>query len=385
MNYFSSDFKLGILGGGQLGKMLLFDTRKFDIQTYVLDPNDEAPCKIACNHFYKGDLMDYNTVYQFGKMVDVLTFEIELVNLEALLQLESEGVTIFPSPKTLQQIQNKGKQKDFYVKNGIPTAPHHRFIDLNDLNKSLEKNELEFPFVWKCAQFGYDGNGVKIVRSTIDLINLPDVECIAEEMIPFKNELAVIVVRSVSGEVKTYPVVEMEFHPEANQVEYVICPARIDKKIAKKATDIALKVSEAFNHVGLLAVELFQTQDDEILVNEVAPRPHNSGHYSIEASYTSQFENHIRAILNLPLGNTASKVAGIMVNLVGAEGFSGPVHYKNIEKIMAIDGVTPHIYGKKETRPFRKMGHVTIVNEDMKTARRIAEEVKNSIKIISVV
>ena len=385
MNYFSSDFKLGILGGGQLGKMLLFDTRKFDIQTYVLDPNDEAPCKIACNHFYKGDLMDYNTVYQFGKMVDVLTFEIELVNLEALLQLESEGVTIFPSPKTLQQIQNKGKQKDFYVKNGIPTAPHHRFIDLNDLNKSLEKNELEFPFVWKCAQFGYDGNGVKIVRSTIDLINLPDVECIAEEMIPFKNELAVIVVRSVSGEVKTYPVVEMEFHPEANQVEYVICPARIDKKIAKKATDIALKVSEAFNHVGLLAVELFQTQDDEILVNEVAPRPHNSGHYSIEASYTSQFENHLRAILNLPLGNTASKVAGIMVNLVGAEGFSGPVHYKNIEKIMAIDGVTPHIYGKKETRPFRKMGHVTIVNEDMKTARRIAEEVKNSIKIISVV
>ena len=383
MNYFSTNFTLGILGGGQLGKMMLADTRKFDIQTYVLDPSDEAPCRMACNKFYKGNLMDYDTVYQFGKMVDVLTFEIELVNLEALLQLESEGLTIYPSPKTLQQIQNKGKQKDFYVENNIPTAPHHRFVDLNDLKKSLEKDELDFPFVWKCAEFGYDGNGVKVCRSTIDLLKLPDVECIAEQMVPFKNELAVIVTRSASGEVKTYPVVEMEFHPEANQVEYVICPARIDDNVAQKAIEIALKVSKAFNHVGLLAVEMFQTEDDEILVNEVAPRPHNSGHYSIEASYTSQFENHLRAILDLPLGNTDSKVAGIMVNLVGEEGFSGQVVYENIEKIMAIDGVTPHIYGKRETRPFRKMGHVTIVNENMVEARRIAEEVKNSIRVIS--
>jgi 5-(carboxyamino)imidazole ribonucleotide synthase len=384
MNYFSSDFKLGILGGGQLGKMLLTETRKFDIQTLVLEPSEEAPARYSCNAFYKGSLMDYDTVYQFGKMVNLLTIEIENVNLDALDVLESEGLPIFPSPKTLRLIQNKGRQKDFYVENNIPTSPHKRFVDLNDLRKSLEKDELEFPFVWKCAQFGYDGNGVKIVHSTIDLVNLPEVECIAEQMVPFKNELAVIVVRSVSGEVKTYPVVEMEFHPEANQVEYVICPARIDEKVAQKATEIALKVSEAFNHVGLLAVEMFQTEDDEILVNEVAPRPHNSGHYSIEASYTSQFENHLRAILNLPLGTTDSKVAGIMVNLVGEEGFSGQVIYENIEKIMAIDGVTPHIYGKRETRPFRKMGHVTIVNEDMVEARKIAEEVKNSIRVISV-
>ena len=383
MNYFSSDFKLGILGGGQLGKMLLTETRKFDIQTLVLEPSEEAPARYSCNAFYKGSLMDYDTVYQFGKMVNLLTIEIENVNLDALDTLESEGLPIFPSPKTLRLIQNKGRQKDFYVENNIPTSPHQRFVDLNDLRKSLEKDELEFPFVWKCAQFGYDGNGVKIVRSTIDLINLPDVECIAEQMVPFKNELAVIVARSVSGEVKTYPVVEMEFHPEANQVEYVICPARIDEKVAQKATKIALKVSEAFDHVGLLAVEMFQTENDEILVNEVAPRPHNSGHYSIEASYTSQFENHLRAILNLPLGTTDSKVAGIMVNLVGEEGFSGQVIYENIEKIMAIDGVTPHIYGKRETRPFRKMGHVTIVNENMIEARRIAEEVKNSIRVIS--
>jgi 5-(carboxyamino)imidazole ribonucleotide synthase len=327
--------------------------------------------------------MDFYTVYQFGKMVDLLTIEIENVNLDALDKLEEEGLKVYPSPKTLRLIQNKGVQKDFYVENQIPTSAFKRFNSLNGLRAEIENGLIEMPFVWKCAQFGYDGNGVKIVRSIQDIETLPNVECIAEQMVPFINELAVIVARSASGEVKTYPVVEMEFHPEANQVEYVICPARIEYNIAKKATKIALQVSQAYNHVGLLAVEMFQTHDEGILVNEVAPRPHNSGHYSIEASYTSQFENHLRAILDLPLGNTASKVAGIMVNLVGAEGFSGPVVYENIEKIIAIDGVTPHIYGKRETRPFRKMGHVTIVNEDMNEARRIAEEVKNSIKVIS--
>jgi 5-(carboxyamino)imidazole ribonucleotide synthase len=384
MNYFSSDFKLGILGGGQLGKMLLAETRKFDIQTYILDPSAEAPSRFGATKFFIGNLMNYDTVYEFGKKVDALTIEIENVNLDALAQLEAEGLAVYPSPKTLRLIQNKGTQKDFYVQNNIPTSKFERFQDLENLKSSVTSSAVDMPFVWKCAQFGYDGNGVKIVRTATDLENLPNVECIAEEVVPFKNELAVIVARSVSGEVKTYPVVEMEFHPEANQVEYVICPARIDEKVAQKAIEVGLKVSEAFNHVGLLAVEMFQTHDDEIVVNEVAPRPHNSGHYSIEASYTSQFENHLRAILNLPLGNTASKVAGIMVNLVGEEGYSGNVVYENIEKIMAIDGVTPHIYGKRETRPFRKMGHVTIVNEDMNEARRIAEEVKKTIRVISV-
>ena len=384
MNYFSSDFKLGILGGGQLGKMLLFDTRKFDIQTYVLDPSDEAPCKIACNHFFQGDLMDFDTVYNFGKKVDVLTFEIELVNLDALAKLEEEGLPVYPSPKTLKLIQNKGIQKDFYTQHNIPTAPYTRFENLQDLKSAInnQQSAIQMPFVWKCTEFGYDGNGVKVVRKAADLDELPNVECIAEAMIPFKNELAVIVCRNPSGEIKTYPVVEMEFHPEANQVEYVICPARIDEEVAKKARAIALNVSQQFNHVGLLAVEMFQTENDEILVNEVAPRPHNSGHYSIEASYTSQFENHLRAILNLPLGNTDSKAAGIMVNLVGSEGYSGQVIYENIEKILEWDGVTPHIYGKKQTRPFRKMGHVTIVNKDVNEARKIAEQVKNTIKVI---
>ncbi|MCW4470673.1 5-(carboxyamino)imidazole ribonucleotide synthase [Flavobacterium sp. MFBS3-15] len=383
MNYFSSDFKLGILGGGQLGKMLLTDTRKFDIQTYVLDPSDEAPCKIGCNLFFKGDLMDYDTVYNFGKQVDVLTFEIEHVNVTALEKLEAEGIQVYPSPKTLNLIQNKGKQKDFYAAHNIPTADYRRFETLADLILAVEDRKIVMPFVWKSTEGGYDGMGVKVVRDAQTLESLPDVQCIAEAMVPFKNELAVIVARNPSGEIKTYPVVEMEFHPEANQVEYVICPARIDHVVSEKARAVALKVSQQFDHVGLLAVEMFQTVDDEILVNEVAPRPHNSGHYSIEASYTSQFEQHLRAILDLPLGNTDSKAAGIMVNLVGEEGHSGNVVYENIDKIMKLDGVTPHIYGKKQTRPFRKMGHVTIVNKDVEQARRIAEEVKNTIRVIA--
>ena len=383
MNYFSSDFVLGILGGGQLGKMMLTDTRKFDIQTYVLDPSDEAPCKIGSNKFFQGDLMDFDTVYDFGKQADVLTFEIEHVNIEALEKLENEGIKVYPSPQTLKLIQNKGIQKDFYTRNGIPTAAYKRYVTLDEMKQAVQRNEITLPFVWKSAQFGYDGNGVKVIRSLESFQGLPEAECIAETMVPFKNELAVIVARNPSGEVKTYPVVEMEFHPEANQVEYVICPARIDDAVAEKARAIALQVSEKFNHVGLLAVEMFQTADDQILVNEVAPRPHNSGHYSIEASYTSQFEQHLRAILDLPLGNTDSKVAGIMVNLVGAEGHSGDVVYENIERILGIDGVTPHIYGKKQTRPFRKMGHVTIVNEDIAKARKVAEQVKNTIRVIS--
>ncbi|TVZ47332.1 5-(carboxyamino)imidazole ribonucleotide synthase [Olleya sp. Hel_I_94] len=383
MNYFSSDFKLGILGGGQLGKMLLYNTRKFDIYTCILDNSNEAPSRMACNEFTKGDLMDFDTVYNFGKQVNVLTIEIENVNVAALEKLENEGVTVYPSSKTLRRIQNKATQKLFYQDHNLPTAPFSRFAYVSDIEDAIDNGGLNLPFVWKAAQFGYDGNGVKIVRSIADLKDLPKGECIAEQLIPFKNELAVIVARSANGEMKTYPVVEMEFHPEANQVEYVICPARISPEVAKKAQDIALKTSEAFNHVGLLAVELFQTEDDKILINEVAPRPHNSGHQTIEGSYTSQFEQHIRAILGLPLGKTENKVASVMVNLVGAEGHTGQVHYKNIESIMAMDGVTPHIYGKKETRPFRKMGHVTIVDEDLNTARQIAEKVKNSIEVIS--
>ncbi len=381
--YFSSDFTLGILGGGQLGKMLLYETRKWDIATKVMDPSKDAPSRLACNEFVQGDLMDFDSVYQFGKDVDVLTIEIENVNIDALEALEKKGVKVYPTPRELRLIQNKATQKLFYVDHGIPTAPFSRFAYTSEIRDSLDHGGIQLPVVWKSAQFGYDGQGVKIVRDRADLKDLPNVECLAETLIPFKTELAVIVARNRNGNSVNYPVVEMEFHPEANQVEYVLCPARISEKVAKKAIATALKVSESLEHVGLLAVEMFQTREDDVLVNEVAPRPHNSGHYSIEASFTNQFEQHLRCILGLPLGNTDSKVAGVMVNLVGAEGHQGAVEYEHIEKILGLRGVTPHIYGKSMTRPFRKMGHVTIVNEDMEEARKIAGEVKRTINVIS--
>ncbi|WP_299115284.1 5-(carboxyamino)imidazole ribonucleotide synthase [uncultured Winogradskyella sp.] len=383
MSYFSSDFKLGILGGGQLGKMMLYATRKFDITTKVIDSSKDAPSRLACDEFLTGDILDYDTVLEFGRSVDLLTFEIENVNVDALEALESEGKKVYPSSKTLRTIQNKATQKLFYTDNHIPTAPFSRFAYASEIEDAIDNGGLSMPFVWKSARFGYDGQGVKVVRTISDLKDLPNTECIAETLIPFKNELAVIVARNESGEIKTYPTVEMEFHPEANQVEYVLCPARLPEYITKKAEALALKVAGAYKHVGLLAVEMFLTKDDDVLVNEVAPRPHNSGHYSIEGSYTCQFEQHLRAILNLPLGKTESTVAGVMVNLVGAENHTGDVLYKNIEDIMAMDGVTPHIYGKKQTRPFRKMGHVTIIDKDINKARAIAQNVKETIQVIS--
>ena len=383
MKYFSSQHKLGILGGGQLGKMLLYNTRKFDIHTKVLDPSADAPCRLACNTFTQGDLMDFDTVVEFGKNVDTLTIEIENVNVEALESLEQLGVNVYPKAKTLGIIQNKAKQKLFYVDHNLPTAPFVRYAYKNELEHAITNDVQPLPFVWKSAQFGYDGNGVKIVRNINDIKTLPNVECIAEALIPFDKELAVTVARNPQGQIKVYPVVEMEFHPEANQVEYVLCPARISPEIAKQAELLACKVASAFEHVGLLAVEMFLTKDQTILINEVAPRPHNSGHQTIEASYTSQFEQHLRAVLNLPLGSTENKVCAVMVNLVGAEHHQGPVTYENIEKIMAMEGVTPHIYGKKITRPFRKMGHVTIIDSDINKAREKAQRVKETIKVIS--
>ena len=383
MQFFSSQAKLGILGGGQLGKMLLSTTRKWDINTHVLDPSADAPSRIACDHFEQGDFKDYQTVYNFGKNLDVLTIEIEHVNTDALRQLEKEGVQTYPNAATLELIQNKGVQKDFYAQHNIPTSAYMRFENLSLLLQAVETEKLSLPFVWKAAKMGYDGNGVKIIRKREDLDYLTDQKCMVEDLVPFTHELAVTVVRNPSGEVKTYPVVEMEFHPEANQVEYVLCPARIDDSIKEKATQIALQVSNALNHVGLLAVELFLTEEGNIFVNEVAPRAHNSGHHTIETSITDQFEQHIRAVLNLPLGNTDLIVAGVMVNLVGAEGHTGQVHYNNIEKVLSMKGVSPHIYSKKQTRPFRKMGHVTIVDQDINTARETAEKVKQLITVIS--
>ena len=383
MNFFSTGKTLGILGGGQLGKMLLYSTRKFDIKTKVLDPSDSAPAKLASDIFVQGDLTDFQTVYDFGKDVDVLTIEIEKVNVEALEKLEQEGVTIYPQPQVLKTIQNKCLQKKFYIENHIPTSSFEEFDSINTVKELVLKGNLSYPFVWKSAEMGYDGYGVSIVHSNKELEEIKPGPCLIEEVVKFKKELSVIICRRPQGEIVNYPVIESEFHPTTNQVEYVLCPARISTKAAKKAVEIALKTAEAYGQIGLLTVELFLISDEEILVNEVAPRPHNSGHFSIEASYTCQFEQHIRAVLDLPLGKTDSKTAGVMVNLVGAEGHAGPVYYKNIDQILAIDGVIPHIYGKKETRPFRKMGHVTIINSELSIARKIAEQVKNLLSVIS--
>ncbi len=383
MDFFSTNKKIGILGGGQLGKMLLYNTRKWDIKTYVLDPSDEAPAKLACDIFIQGDLMNYETVINFGKKVDVLTIEIENINIKALYKLKEIGIKIFPQPEIIEIIQNKSSQKEFYIKNNIPTSDYINFSGIESLKNAIAKGILSFPFVWKACKMGYDGYGVSIIRKNKDLENLLDCKCIAEDFIPFKNELSIIIARREQGEIKEYPIVEMEFHQTSNQVEYVICPARISRDIMSKAKKVALKVSEKYNHIGLLAIEMFLTETDEILVNEVAPRPHNSGHLTIESSYTSQFEQHIRAILNLPLGNSDIIIPGVMVNLVGKENHAGPVIYKNIDQILAIEGVTPHIYGKKQTRPYRKMGHISIVNKNISKARKIAEEVKSIIEVIS--
>ncbi len=377
-HYFSSSFKLGILGGGQLGRMLLSETQKWDIYTCILDPTEHAPCASICNEFTQGDLMDFETVYQFGKQVDVLTVEIEHINVKALYKLEEEGIKVYPQPHVLEIIQHKGLQKDFYKKQAIPTANYQRFEDLSELQQA----HFHFPIVWKSAQFGYDGMGVKVLKNKTDLASLPDIPCIIEDFITIQNEFAVIVAKNNSGETVHYPVVEMEFHDKANQVEFVVCPAQISQKTTDRIIELALQIADAYQHVGLLAIEFLQTSTGEILVNEVAPRPHNSGHYSIEASVTNQFEQHLRALLDLPLGTTDSLQYGVMVNLVGEPEYVGEVIYQNMDKILAMPGVTPHIYGKKMTRAYRKMGHVTVINNDIKKARAIAKDVKRTLRVV---
>jgi 5-(carboxyamino)imidazole ribonucleotide synthase len=379
MQYFTSSFRLGILGGGQLGKMLLYETRKWDIYTKVLDNAADAPCRMSCNEFVQGDLLDYETVVSFGQGLDLVTIEIENVNIEALKALKQQGVKIYPEPEALELIRNKSLQKNFYLAHSIPTSPFKNYSG----KKELLQDSLNYPCVWKSAEFGYDGKGVQILNSAVDLHDLADGPCLVEEKIDFVQELAVIVARNTHGEITTYPVVGMDFHKTANQVEYVVCPADISEHLAEKAKKIALTVTTKLQITGLLAVELFLDKEQNILVNEVAPRPHNSGHYSIEASYTNQFEQHLRAILGLPLGSTDSKAIGIMVNLVGAESYYGPVLYENIDTVLAIKGVSVHIYGKTETRPFRKMGHVTIVDNDRASAYQKAKTVKQSLIVKS--
>ena len=377
MNYLASNFTLGIIGGGQLGKMLCQVTSRLSINTNILDPSDDSPCKNLCSSFSKGNLMDFKSVYDFGKQCDLVTYEIEHINVDALEKLENEGIKVYPSSSTLRIIQDKNLQKEFFIKNNIPTAnfSYHRSLS------KLDVNDLVFPCVWKKTKFGYDGYGVKILKSEKDLENLPESEFIIEKMIPFEKELATTIARNERGEIEIFPIVEMMFNEISNQVEFVICPAQIDDILIEKAKQVALSVSNSFKQVGLLAVEMFLTKSGEILVNEVAPRPHNSAHYSIENCINSQFDQHINSILNLPLGCSKSNVYAIMANLVGSKGFSGNVVYEGIEEALKYDNVKIHIYGKKKTKPNRKMGHITVIDNDLKEGLSKAKNIKKLIKI----
>ena len=382
MNFYTSQNKLGILGGGQLGKMLINEANKLNISCKVMDPNKEAPCSNLVENFIVGDLLNYDDVYNFGKNVEVLTIEIENVNTDALKKLEEEGVKVYPSSENIKTIQNKSVQKNFYLKNNLPSSFFKTYDNVDDLINEAENKKCKYPFVWKSARFGYDGKGVKVINNIEDLKTLPNIECIIEDKISIKKELSIIVARNKRSQEKNFPTVEMEFNLE-NLVDKVICPAQISDDLNNKAIQLALKTSRAFNHIGLLAIELFITDNDEILINEVAPRPHNSGHHTIECCLISQFEQHLRAIFNLNLGSTSIKIPGIMLNLVGEEKHFGEAIYDNIEESLKIPGASIHIYGKKDTKPHRKMGHITIVNKDLNKAKEFAEIIRKSIKVIS--
>ena len=375
--------KLGILGGGQLGKMLTNVTRKWSIETYILDPNPDCPASKCCDLFFKGDFNNYQDVYNFGKKVDIITIEIEHVNVRALYKLEKEGIEVYPSPSNIELIQNKGVQKDFFKKNKIPTSDYKRFDNKKILSTYISKTKSRYSFIWKSETMGYDGKGVKLVQSLSDLDDINENSCVIEDVVDIKHELAVLVARNKSGKSKYFPVLEMEFNQKSNQVEYVILPSRIPEKIKLKSLEIADLVSKSLDHVGLIAVELFCTHNHDVLVNEIAPRVHNSGHLTIESCITSQFEQHIRAIYDMPIGNVNQIFPSVMVNLVGENDHHGEAVYHNIDKAFDLDGVYPHLYGKKITKPNRKMGHLTIIDEKLEKAISKARILKNTIKIIS--
>jgi 5-(carboxyamino)imidazole ribonucleotide synthase len=380
-SYISSTKKLGILGGGQLGKMLLQCTNTWDVYTKVLEPTADSPCKNLCNEFVQGSLHDFQTVYDFGKNCDVLTIEIEHVNVEALKKLNAEGIKVHPHPIALETIQDKGLQKIFYQQNNFPTA---EFVLCENKNEALAIAEKwNYQAVQKSRKAGYDGKGVFVLSGKNEAENLMDVPCVMERKISLKKEIAVIASRNENGEVKCFPSVEMDFHAGANMLDLLLFPAQIEKELEDKAEKIATELITKFNICGLLAVEFFVDENNQLLINEVAPRPHNSGHQTIESSITSQYEQHLRGILNLPLGITTIKMPSAMVNLLGANGFEGDVYYEGMEKCMAKEGVKIHIYGKKKTKPFRKMGHVTVLHQDINEAKKTAEWVKQNLIVRS--
>ncbi|NHA03976.1 5-(carboxyamino)imidazole ribonucleotide synthase [Mucilaginibacter sp. HC2] len=379
MKAFYGDLKLGILGGGQLGRMLIQQAINYNVTIKVLDPDREAPCRKLCDEFTIGSLSDYETVYNFGKNVDMITIEIEKVNVDALEQLEREGVMVYPQSRIIRLIQDKGLQKQFFKENGIPTADFQIISSAQQLQQSF----IPFPYIQKLRKDGYDGKGVYKVVDESYLPGAFKEPSLIEKWIDFEKEIAVIVARNEKGDVSTFPLVEMEFNPQANLVEFLISPSTLPFEILERAEQIAKKIAESLKIVGILAVEMFLDKHGKILVNELAPRPHNSGHQTIEGNVVSQFEQHLRAIFNQPLGDTACLNNAIMVNILGEVGYEGPAIYQGIEKILKTPGVYVHLYGKALTKPFRKMGHVTIVDSDRKKAIEKARFVQQTLKVIS--
>ncbi len=379
MKAFYGDLRLGILGGGQLGRMLIQQAINYNVTVKVLDPDREAPCRKLCDEFVVGSLSDYETVYNFGKKVDLLTIEIEKVNVDALEQLEREGVTVYPQARVIRLIQDKGLQKQFFKENGIPTAE----FQVISSAQQLAQSNIPFPYIQKLRRDGYDGKGVYKVVDESYLAGAFTEPSLIERWVDFEKEIAVIVARNEKGELSTFPLVEMEFNPEANLVEFLISPSTLPFEVQQEAADIAKKIAESLKIVGLLAVEMFLDKSGKILVNELAPRPHNSGHQTIEGNVVSQFEQHLRAIFNQPLGNTESLSNAIMINVLGEADYEGPAVYQGIEKVLKSPGVYIHLYGKALTKPFRKMGHVTIVDNDREKAIEKARFVQQTLKVIS--
>ncbi len=376
---FNPHIKVGVLGGGQLGRMMIQSAIDFNLPIKCMDPDSNAPCKTLAAEFVHGDIRDYDQVVGFGQDCDLITVEIENVSIEGLEELEKQGKKVFPQPRVLKIIKDKGLQKQFYLDHDIPTS---EFV-LIEKKEDLYNHTHLLPGVNKLRTEGYDGRGVQVIKSKEDLEKGFEAPSLIEKFVDYEREISVIVARNESGEMKTFPVVELEYHPEANLVEFLFSPSTLSTDIQEKAAELAKKVISSFDMVGLLAVEMFVTKDGEVLVNECAPRTHNSGHHSIEGNVTSQFEQHLRAILNWPLGDTSIINPAVMINLLGAEGYSGLAKYEGVDDALKIDGVHVHLYGKQTTKPFRKMGHVTLVGSQLEKLKSTARVLKEQIKIIA--
>jgi 5-(carboxyamino)imidazole ribonucleotide synthase len=371
--------KIGILGGGQLGRMFIQEAINFGLNIHILDPDENAPCRNITNNFTLGSFKDFDTVYNFGKDKDIISIEIEHVNIDALKKLVDLGVEVYPQPEVLEMIQDKGLQKQFYQKNNIPSA---EFILLENKSELVE-NKKFLPAVQKLRKGGYDGKGVFVLKNESKIDSAFDAPSVLEKLVPIKKEIAVIVARNKSGEIKTFPTVELVFEPKANLVDFLFAPAEIEKQLDVKANKIAIDIIEKMNMIGILAVEMFVDENNDILVNEMAPRAHNSGHHTIEANITSQYEQMLRAIMNWPLGDTSSNVWGAMLNIVGEENYEGKAKYDGLEKVLEVAGAKVHIYGKEITKPFRKMGHVTLIGKTKEEVLSKVNYIKENFKVIS--